>query len=276
MAGMALLKDLVKQALRPNLPAYRAAREFYHSLFSPWRLVRLSGRRLHRPTLTDLEDDARYSEIVTDLVAFTGFPRAKLQPYLLREPEKSHESEFCWFSPRNDAELSWFYRCSSAYLFANAVHPYATVLDTIQSGTVLDYGAGAGCNTIGLAKRNVEVHFIEINRIQADFIRFRAERRGLGNVREIPPYHAGRFDPVSCITGRYDAIVAMDVLEHIPAYHHVVRRFVEALKPGGLIFERSPFDPYAGDVAIHLAHSMPLDEAMVGMQRIGKGLWQKK
>jgi 2-polyprenyl-3-methyl-5-hydroxy-6-metoxy-1,4-benzoquinol methylase len=177
---------------------------------------------------------------------------------------------------KNQQELAWFYRCSSAYLFANAVHPYLSALDTITEGKVLDYGAGIGCNTIGLAKRGIDVDFLEISRLQADFINFRVERHKLTNVREVRPYYDGKFDPLSCIREQYDNIIAMDVLEHIPNYHIVVSHFVEKLKPGGMIIENSQFDPSASDIAIHLRPSVPLEEAMVGMERIDRGIWKKK
>lgn len=117
--------------------------------------------------------------------------------------------------------------------------------------------------------------FVEIGRLQADFLRFRAQRQQLSNLREVPPYHEGRFDPLACITATYDAIVAIDVLEHIPDYHLVVRHFIEHLRPGGFILENSPFHPEAEAIAIHVAASVPLEQAMSGMQKLAPGVWQK-
>lgn len=226
--------------------------------------------------LEEAEIGADYNDIVDDLVAYTGFSREMLLPYLLRYPERHFESEFNWYHPTNELELTWFYRCNAAYLFANSIHPYASQLDAINQGRVLDYGAGIGCNTIGLAKKGIEVDFLEINRLQADFINFRAERHKLKNIREVLPYDEGRFDPVRCIKGKYDAIVAMDVLEHIPKYHVLVKHFIENLKLGGIIVENSPFDPLAADIAIHVRPDVPLQEAMAGMERIDVGIWKKK
>lgn len=271
-----MIKRLLKEILQESPRLYRIGKKAYSLLALRTRLVMLSGNSLPEGRLAQIRSDPNCHGIIDDLVAYTGFSAEELTPYLLRHPERHFQTEFEWFNPKNERELRWFYRCSAAYLFGNAVHPYAPVLDIITDGRVLDFGAGAGCNTIGLAKRGIHVDFLEINPLQADFIRFRAKRHKLNNVSEVPPCHDGRFDPVSCITERYDAIVAMDVLEHVPDYHLLVRHFIERLNPGGLIIENSPFDPDAGDIAIHLRPSIPLEEAMTGMESTGRGVWRKK
>jgi len=271
-----MVKRLLKEMLRGSPRLYRIGKKTSRLLALRIRIVKLSGNTLSEGHLAELRNDSNYYGIIDDLVAYTGFSADELIPYLLRRPDKHFQSEFEWFSPNNERELTWFYRCSSAYIFSNSIHSYAPVLNVITRGRVLDFGAGAGCNTIGLAKRGIHVDFLEINPLQADFIRFRAERHKLRNVRKVSPYHNGKFDPVSCITERYDAIVAMDVLEHIPNYHKLVIHLIERLNPGGLIVENSPFDPNAGDIAIHLRSSIPLEDAMAGMEKVGRGVWRKR
>ncbi len=240
-----------------------------------FRIVPLSPNTLSPSRYDAAAADPALNGIIDDLRAYTGFGDEELRPLITRHPDKHFESEFAWARPRDRQELTWFYRCSQAYLFANAIHPFATALERIPAGRVLDYGAGVGCNTIGMALRGLDVDFLEIGRLQADFLRFRIDRRELKNVREVLPYNAGRFDPIGCITATYDTIAAMDVLEHIPDYHIVVRHFIEHLAPGGLIVENSPFAPEARDVSIHVSASMPLEQAMDGMRRLEPGIWQK-
>jgi SAM-dependent methyltransferase len=239
------------------------------------RLVALSPNQLPESACARALSDPAFCNVIDDLMAYTGFSEEELKPYLLRRADKHFESEFDWVRPRDRASLTWFYRSSSGYLFANALHPYSPKLDRLTTGRVLDYGAGVGCHSIPLAKRGLEVDFVEISRMQADFLRFRAARHGLGQLREVPPFFQNKFDPVKCVTGRYHAIIAMDVLEHIPDYQLVVRHFIEHLEPGGVIIENSPFDPDAGEIAIHVAPSVPLEKAMEGMEKIDAGVWRK-
>lgn len=270
------MRQILIEILKKNPTLYRIVRKAYFFRFCPVRVVKLSRNTLENERLKYIENDARYNDIISDLVAYTGFQKEKLLPYLLRYPRLHFESEFNWVDPKDELELTWFYRSNTGYFFANSIHPYVSKLDIIKQGKILDYGAGIGCNTIGMAKRGFEVDFLEINLLQADFIKFRAERHKLKNVKEIRPYSEGKFDPVLCIVEQYDAIIAMDVLEHIPDYHVVVEHFIKRLKPGGLIIENSPFDPFADDIALHLRLSLPLEEAMVGMERIDEGIWKKK
>lgn len=269
------MKQLLKRILSKSPRLDRFARKIYGMFFLRFRVVMLSGNTWPKTGLEAIKNNALHNDIVNDLVAYTGFSAETLAPYLLRSPEKNFESEFNWYAPKNILELTWFYRCSSAYLFANAIHPYVSVLDVIKEGKILDYGAGIGCNTIELARRGLDVDFLEICRMQADFIHFRAERRKLKNVREIRPYNEGKFDPVFCVREQYDAIIAMDVLEHIPNYHVVVRHFIERLRPGGIIIENSPFDLLADDIAIHVRPSLPMQDTMVGMVKLDTGIWKK-
>ncbi len=271
-----MVKRLLKAFLQRRPRLYRILKQAYSLLLMRVRLVMLSGNSLPETSLAEIEKDTHYNGIIDDLIAYTGFSRKELAPYLLRHPSKHFQSEFEWFNPKTETELRWFYRCSAAYLFGNATHPYSPVLDIISKGRVLDLGAGAGCNTIGMAKRGLDVDFLEINPLQANFIVFRAQRHKLKNVRYILPYSEGTFDPVSCITEKYDAIVAMDVLEHIPNYHILVNHLIGSLNREGLIIENSPFDPNAEDIAIHIRPSVPIEEAMVGMEKLGRGLWRKK
>jgi hypothetical protein len=68
----------------------------------------------------------------------------------------------------------------------------------------------------------------------------------------------------------------MDVLEHIPDYHLVIAHFIACLAPGDIIIECSPFDGSAGKIGIHLKPSVPMNEAMRGMESIGNGVWKKR
>ncbi len=239
------------------------------------RVVELSSDGAPESMMDHWLSDPEHREMLEDLRAYTSLGEESFRRRILRYPEVHHESEFRWYDPKSYEELVWFYRSSSTYIFNNAAHSHWPKLDVIQGGHILDYGAGAGSNTIYLARRGCDVDFMEIGRIQADFIHFRARRHGLANVNEVFPFWEGRFDPVRSIFGTYDAIVACHVLEHIPDYHLVVRHCIDHLRPGGLILEESPFSDSAKDIAIHLKAGMTMKEAMVGMREVEKGVWKK-
>ena len=116
------MKQFFVDILKRYQHLYRAAYRGYLLLCQSVRIVRLSQNVLTQKAFDRIKNNSKYNDIITDLVAYTGFSEEKLTPYLLRHPIKHFESEFNWFQPKDNAELAWFYRCSSAYLFANSVH----------------------------------------------------------------------------------------------------------------------------------------------------------
>ncbi len=195
----------VKKMMHASYPLTGRVWRLFHRHFFPFlRIVELSSDGAPESMLDHWMSDPEHREMLEDLKAYTGLGDEQFRRRILRYPEMHHESEFRWYDPKGYEELVWFYRCSASYIFNNAAHNHWPKLDMIQGGRVLDYGAGAGCNTIYLAKRGIDVDFLEIGRIQADFIHFRAKRSGLANVTEIPPFHDGRFDPIRAISGTYD------------------------------------------------------------------------
>lgn len=226
-----------------------------------------------------MRSQPEFSNVVEDLEGFTGL-KTDLTKRLMLQPQYHYHSEFKWQSPQNPHELAWFYRSTQSYLFDNASHPYWKKLDQIkpEHGLILEYAGGIGHNTIPLAERGCAVDYLEIGIIQNAFVRFRINKRGLTNVTFVEPYKDGTFDPVKCIDKTYGVIILQDVLEHIPDYHLVLKHLIGCLRPGGYIFEQTPFEEEvtAEDIDIHLKASMPLDQAMVGMDKIERNVWRKR
>ena len=80
--------------------------------------------------------------------------------------------------------------------------------------------------------------------------------------------------------------MAIDVLEHIPEYHKVVKNMVDSLRIGGVIIEQPPFSKAlkkkAVDVRVHVSDGGVTMEQAMGprMKRIRTfwttgGVWQK-
>lgn len=242
------------------------------------RCVTLERSMLKPSDLEKMRKDPLYNNVYEDLLHFTGLCEEDLNRRLLRSPETHFQSEFRWHAPQTHEQLLWFYRCSYGYVFANAAHSYWTKLDCLKPGVgrVLDYGAGIGNNVLTLAQKGFEVDAMEIGILQSEFLRYRVTQRGLRNVKLLSPFVENRFDPIQAITGPYGAIILKDVLEHVPEYPVLLRHLIGHLVPEGVIVENTDFDASASEVELHLKPSMPLEEAMVGMQKVDKGVWKKK
>ena len=153
---------------------------------------------------------------------------------------------------------------------------------------MLDYSGGVGNSILYLALvKKFKCRYFGIGLMEKAFAEFRFRRRGLmgrGKPEQQPlelltePYDTDaneslvtvvspwsertgwKFDPIEGPLprdGSLGAILAADVLEHIPKYHLVVEAMVQSLKVGGVIIEHSPFarpDPEdVVDTRVHLS-----------------------
>jgi SAM-dependent methyltransferase len=183
-----------------------------------------------------------YLDVVADLVEYSRLPRATVEHELRTRFGLNFRGE--WLATQGPLRHDhWFYLSSKAYLFANATHfadtsfaerfvkPYIG-----PDGRVLDFGGGTGNLALGIAALGVNVWVTEVNALQRDFIRFRVARHGLADMVTVTdpwsdlPHHA------------FDAVVAVDVLEHLPDCREVLEReLIPALAPKGALVENSPF-----------------------------------
>jgi SAM-dependent methyltransferase len=250
------------------------------------------------PSILDkLRYRPEYNGIYDDLLWYTELSEEELNVRLLRKGSYDFQDEFKRFDPQSKAELNWYYRSNVNYLFANAVHPYWPKIDILPDPClVLDFGAGAGNNVIELDRRGFAVDYLEPNALQFEFIKYRIHRKSsewgkssgaFGCDSSMPPLNpfisSDRYTKYRDLGRRtetvhhkkYDAIILEDVLEHILDYHEVVHYLIMCLDPGGLILEKSPFAKSKTGIAVHLHASVPLPEAMVGMEPIEQHVWRK-
>lgn len=95
---------------------------------------------------------------------------------------------------------------------------------------ILEIGPGWGAWFDYASRRGVKCTGITISQVSIDYLNRRA--RALGRDWEL--IHS---DLLAYQTDRtYDAIVIMGVIEHLPQYERVLRKFMTLLKPGGKIF----------------------------------------
>jgi len=95
---------------------------------------------------------------------------------------------------------------------------------------ILEIGPGWGGWFEYAASRGVKCTGITISQVSVDFLNAKAKRLGYD-------WEIIYSDLLSYNTDRkYDAIVIMGVIEHLPKYDHVLQKFKSFLKPGRSIF----------------------------------------
>ena len=95
---------------------------------------------------------------------------------------------------------------------------------------ILEIGPGWGAWFEYAAKRGVKCTGISISK---ESIRFLTEKgKRLGHDWELIESDLFEYEPGI----KYDAIVIMGVIEHLPDYHRVLKKFMALVKPGGRVF----------------------------------------
>ena len=95
---------------------------------------------------------------------------------------------------------------------------------------MLEIGPGWGAWMEYASKRGVKCTGISISKVSIDYLNGRAKE--LGHDWELIDADLLKFNPGA----RYDAIVIMGVIEHLPDYLRVLKKFEMLIKPGGRIF----------------------------------------
>lgn len=98
--------------------------------------------------------------------------------------------------------------------------------------SILDFGCGIGIPAFTLASKGHDVMAMDIAGTGTfEFLKWRAKEHG------VPLTFAESPGGVPHLSGhRFDIIVAMDVLEHLPQWRRALHELVAHLKPGGVLF----------------------------------------
>jgi 2-polyprenyl-3-methyl-5-hydroxy-6-metoxy-1,4-benzoquinol methylase len=110
--------------------------------------------------------------------------------------------------------------------------------------TILTFGDGAGFDSAFLAQRGFDVTYFEVSELNCAFARRVFEHlqcpvRQIQDARELTP-------------GEFDAVVCLDVLEHVHAPEEMVAQFATYVRPAGQLVVHAPFYLTAGRFVTHL------------------------
>lgn len=171
-------------------------------------------------------------ELFADIIEYTKLPE-EIVAQLLSRKIGSFTKEWKTREVKNDY---WFYLSSKGYFWGNLPHldidEYIKIIKEYcpPGGRILEYGGGVGNLTFKLAKEGYQAEYLELSTLQKDFLRFRAYKHNLP-IKIIDTWQNLEKD-------YYDVIFALDVFEHIPNAHELVKnQLAPALKKNGILVD---------------------------------------
>ena len=160
--------------------------------------------------------------------------------------------------PRSSDEINRFYRETSSYVYDLVVDhchrrrrlPSQAVASRIErtgaARNVLMYGDGIGTDSIALARLGHRVTYFDVPGVTSAFARFRFEREAL-------PHPVTILQDEKAIPAEaFDAVVCIEVLEHVPNPPAVMRKLYRALKDEGIALITESFESIGDEFPSHL------------------------
>lgn len=131
-------------------------------------------------------------------------------------------------------------------IHAHVTRPIVEQLATAGAHTVLDLGCGNGWFTQSLVRCGFEVLGVDHNEAV------------LGQAQQQRP--SIRFQAMDAVQGlapglseRFDAVVAIDLIDHVTLPRRMIETALAAIKPGGLLVVTCAYYGYAKNLALALA-----------------------
>lgn len=250
--GARFLPRSIRTVLRP---LYRRLRDI-------WEPPVVLDTQLIRETM-------EYFDLTYDEVLCMFKLRTKLNEILWTILDPKTDDEV-----RRFYEVTPFYACGSAYWHMERYQrKFRDELTKMVCGDVVDYGGGIGDISIKLAKKGVRVTYADVHGKTFDFAKWLFKKRGL----DIPMIDLSE----ESLSKQYDAIVCIDVIEHVPMPEVALRTMGEHLKENGKLIITYPDAQHSSNQSrpMHKAMQCNVEELLnsLGLFNTGrKWLWVKK
>ncbi|MEW6226918.1 MAG: glycosyltransferase [Bacillota bacterium] len=208
------------------------------------------------------------SEIAESICAFLRLPREEVYRKVTRESLHPgiHVAE-AWRSanPTTEEEVQDFYRTTDSYIYDLMVEGArdvrqqwrGAILEVLRSrenlSRVLDFGAGVANEVLFLASHGYEVTYYDVEGLTRDFARYRIAHHPDKDRIKIAS------DRTELATSEgYDAIICLEVLEHLSDPLDTLDFLRSILKPDGLILLTQAFGLVGPDYPSHLIRNREL------------------
>lgn len=153
----------------------------------------------------------------------------------------AYSRAFPSFATPEDFYLSFDGEMGEANLCANIVNQFSRIqlyqhirrMAQVREGLVFaDMGCGSGALTYPMSSFLRSIYFVDVPNLAQEFLRWRCRRNRLGNA------WVGGLDELQA---PIEAMICIDVLEHIARSSDVFRAMHQRLIPGGLLFIQTPW-----------------------------------
>jgi 2-polyprenyl-3-methyl-5-hydroxy-6-metoxy-1,4-benzoquinol methylase len=156
----------------------------------------------------------------------------------LLRPDRNPEDYERLYDEIGAAQLEERYLANNAYAIAR-MHLVLEWLSPLArtGGKLLDIGCASGYYSVAFAKAGGRATGIDISEASIALARRRAEQESVAGRCE---FLRGDMRSLSIREGDYDAVVMIEVLEHVREQREAVEQAVRALRPGGVLVLTTP------------------------------------
>lgn len=148
------------------------------------------------------------------------------------------------------SEFRW-HHAGPVDIHGHVARPVVMQLDRFDARTVLDLGCGNGWLTAALARCGFDVTGMD------------SSESGIAIARHSHPDVPFVLDdamqaPAPERRGRYDAVVAVEVVDHVAQPRQLLRQARQLLRPGGLLLVTTPYHGYLKNLGLALSNRFDL------------------